>query len=371
MTDQVDPDPVAVLVGLARAAGLPAGPDRSQALLAAAVRLGPTTRRSLYWAGRLTLCASPDDLARYEQAFAACFGGSQLPLPAAPRWSAAQRLVARADPDRPPGAPQGPAARATAVGSSSQEVLRQRDLGSIPAADRAEVNRLLAACRLPAATRRSRHRAPASRGAIDPSRTVRRLLRHGGEPVRPAYRAATVRPRRVVLLVDVSGSMAVYADAFLRFAHAAVRTARRPVAVFTLGTRLTPVTRELAEPDPDTALAAVFAAVPDYRGGTRLGRLLQTFLDRYGQPGLARGAVVGMLSDGWERDDPALLGEQLARLHRLAHRVVWANPLKARPGYAPLAGGMAAALPHLDAFVDGHSIAALERLAAQLGEGDG
>ncbi|WP_345060151.1 VWA domain-containing protein, partial [Streptomyces rameus] len=170
------------------------------------------------------------------------------------------------------------------------------------------------------------------------------------------------RPRRVVLLVDVSGSMAPYADALLRFAHAAVRAGR--TEVFTIGTRLTRATRELSHRDPDLAMAALAAAVPDWRGGTRLGELLREFLNRWGQRGMARGAVVVLLSDGWERGDPELLGAQMRRLHGLAHQVIWANPRKARPGYAPLAAGMAAALPSVDAFVEGHSLAALERLAA-------
>jgi uncharacterized protein with von Willebrand factor type A (vWA) domain len=172
-----------------------------------------------------------------------------------------------------------------------------------------------------------------------------------------------------VLLVDVSGSMAPYGDALLRFAHAAghARASNHrhpPVEVFTIGTRLTRVTAELGRRDPDEALAAAAAAIPDWSGGTRLGELLARFLDGWGQRGLARGAIVVVLSDGWERGDATLLGEQMARLHRLAARVVWANPLKTRPGYAPLAAGMAAALPHVDEFVEGHSLAALEQLAA-------
>lgn len=155
--------------------------------------------------------------------------------------------------------------------------------------------------------------------------------------------------------------MAPYADALLRFAHAAVRGPR--TEVFTIGTRLTRVTRELSHRDPDLAMAAVSAAVPDWRGGTRLGALVREFLD-WGQRGMARGAVVVVLSDGWERGDPELLAAQMRRLRRLAHRVIWANPRKARPGYAPLAAGMAAALPSVDAFVEGHSLAALESLAA-------
>ncbi|MGH8969905.1 MAG: VWA domain-containing protein, partial [Actinomycetes bacterium] len=191
---------------------------------------------------------------------------------------------------------------------------------------------------------------------------VRALLRRGGEPVRLERRVRRVRPRRLVLVVDVSGSMQPYADAFLRFAHAAAR--RRPgTEVFTLGTRLTRVTREIAGRDPSAALAAVAGAVPDWSGGTRLGELVKAFLDRWGQRGIARGAVVVIASDGWERGEATLLAEQMVRLHRLAHRVVWANPHRGKPGYAPMTAGMSAALPHVDAFVDGHSVAALERLA--------
>jgi uncharacterized protein with von Willebrand factor type A (vWA) domain len=190
------------------------------------------------------------------------------------------------------------------------------------------------------------------------------LLRSGGELAELSRHRRSVRPRRVVLLVDVSGSMAPYSDALLRFAHAAGMSPGRELEVFTIGTRLTRVTAELARRDADDAMAAAARAIPDWSGGTRLGELLQRFLDGWGQRGMARGAVVVVLSDGWERGDERLLGEQMARLHRLAARVVWANPLKARPGYAPLAAGMAAALPHVDDFVEGHSLAALEQLAA-------
>ena len=150
----------------------------------------------------------------------------------------------------------------------------------------------------------------------------------------------------------------------LRFAHAASHRQRGPATeVFTIGTRLTRVTRELAHRDADAALAAVAAGVPDWSGGTRLGELVKDFLDRWGQRGMARGAVVVVLSDGWERGDVTLLGDQMARLRRLAHRVVWANPRAGRPGFEPVAAGMAAALPHVDDFVSGHSLAALEHLA--------
>jgi uncharacterized protein with von Willebrand factor type A (vWA) domain len=192
------------------------------------------------------------------------------------------------------------------------------------------------------------------------------MLRDGGEAPRLYRRRHRQRPRRVVLLVDVSGSMSAYADALLRFAHAAARRRSMRHAqteVFTIGTRLTRVTKALSHRDPDTAMRAVSEEIPDWSGGTRLGELLRSFLDRWGQRGMARGAVVVILSDGWERGDATLLGEQMHRLSRLAHRVVWANPRLARPGFAPLAAGMAAALPYVDDFVEGHSLDALARLA--------
>ncbi|MFH8336737.1 VWA domain-containing protein [Streptomyces sp. AM6-12] len=359
----------AVLLGFVRAlraAGVEASTERVYAFLRAVSVLRPGVRADVRVAGRATLCGSPDDLERYERVFAAYFGhadgSTSLPTvraPAPPRPRLRARDAAsggRAGGERDP---MGPPA---AVLASSTEVLRHRDIAALDAAERAQLHRLLAAFALRGEARRSARRRPARRGAVDPRRTVRELLRRGGEPARLRRHARVDRPRRVVLLVDVSGSMAPYADALLRFAHAAARGGR--TEVFTIGTRLTRVTRELSPRDPDTAMAAVAAAVPDWRGGTRLGELLREFLNRWGQRGMARGAVVVLLSDGWERDDPALLGAQMRRLHALAHRVIWANPRKARPGYAPTAAGMAAALPSVDAFVTGHSLAALERLAA-------
>jgi uncharacterized protein with von Willebrand factor type A (vWA) domain len=167
----------------------------------------------------------------------------------------------------------------------------------------------------------------------------------------------------LVLLLDVSGSMSPYADVLLRFAHAAVRVNPNRTEAFTLGTRLTRVTRQLRLRDADQALQAAGSAVPDWSGGTRLGETLRAFLDIWGQRGTARRAVVVLASDGWERGDAALLGEQMARLARLAHRVVWVNPHKGKDGFAPATGGMLAALPHLDELVAGHSFEALRTVA--------
>jgi uncharacterized protein with von Willebrand factor type A (vWA) domain len=167
----------------------------------------------------------------------------------------------------------------------------------------------------------------------------------------------------VVLLCDVSGSMEPYSRALLRFLHAAV-VARGNVEAFAIGTRLTRITTELASRDPDAALAAAARRVVDLSGGTRLGAALRTFNDEWGVRGMARGAVVVIVSDGWDRGEPDVLSEQMARLQRVAHRLVWVNPLKASEGYAPLALGMAAALPFVDEFVEGHSLESLEQLAA-------
>ncbi len=363
-------DGVDSLVGLAatlRAAGVPATSDRVQAAVSALAGLDAAKRADVYWAGRLTLCGTREEQQRYDTVFDAYFGARPGSVVRRQRLTTSQlRLVADAGEPGLDGDDEPPGAAPAQAAASSVEQLRHRDVSTLDSREKAELRALLAALTLPGQVRRTRRRRPSARGGVDGARTVRAWLAAGGEPARLRYRSPVTRPRRVVLLVDVSGSMDAYADALLRFAHAASRRGRAagPVEVFALGTRLTRLTRELAHPDPDTAMAAVAAALADAGGGTRLGELLKQFLDRWGQRGTARGAVVVVLSDGWERGDAALLGDQMARLHRLAHRVVWSNPRKAAPGYAPLAAGMAAALPHVDDFVEGHSLGALEQLAA-------
>lgn len=360
-------DAVDSLAGLAatlRGMGVDASSERVHAAVSALACLDATRRADVYWAGRLTLCGSADDLSRYDTAFAAYFGDRPGSVVRRQRLSRrALHLVA--EPGEGSGEEESDAPDASVSAAASRvEQLRHRDVTSLTTAEREQLHRLLAALRLPGERRRTRRLRPSPRGRVDGSRTLRAWLAAGGEPARLRHRAPATRTRRVVLLVDVSGSMESYADALLRFAHAASRRGGAPTEVFALGTRLTRVSRELALRDPDAAMAAVAAAVPDAGGGTRLGELLKTFLDTWGQRGTARGAVVVVLSDGWERGDATLLGEQMARLHRLSHRVVWSNPRKAAPGYAPLAAGMAAALPHVDDFVEGHSLGALEHLAA-------
>lgn len=358
------------LVGFAhvlRRAGVRATPDRVQTMLAATSVRGVSDIRDVYWAGRLTLCSEPEDLPIYDAAFATYFGqrapGGMPRLPVqvarrpttlfAPGEDATGNGWAEPDHDDP---------ATVAALASDADVLRHRDVAVLSEPERVEVRRmieLLAPHTAPRATRRYR---PHRRGQLDPRGTLRRMLRQSGEPSRLARRRRRPKPRRLVLLLDVSGSMAPYADSLLRFGHAAAR--RRPTLteIFTIGTRLTRVTRALRQRDPDVALHAAGQAIPDWHGGTRLAESVRAFLDRWGRRGIARGAVVVVCSDGWERGSPDQLAEQLAQLSRLAYRVVWVNPHRGKPGFAPVAGGMAAVLPYIDELVAGHSVASLEHL---------
>ncbi|PXY27587.1 vWA domain-containing protein [Prauserella muralis] len=370
MTAPASTDPLPGLVGFPaalREAGLPCEAHRVQAYLAAVESLDVADPSQLYWAGRLTLCGDPDDLPRYDQAFAAWFSAepprrarNPVQRPAQPRIAA---LVTQQQGD---GEAEEQAGEQLSVAASDAEVLRQRDLGELSPAERAHLRELMAALRPAPPRRRSLRYRPARRGRLDPARTLRAMLAGGGEPTRLAYSRHGPRARRVVLLIDVSGSMKPYADSLLRFAHVVVRSAPSSVEVFTLGTRLTRVSRQLRQRDPERAMLAAGEAVADFAGGTRLGETLRVFLDRWGQRGLARRAVVVVFSDGWERGDASLLGDQVARMRRLAHRVLWVNPHAGRDGYAPVQSGIAAALPHVDRLLAGHSLATLERLLQEI-----
>jgi hypothetical protein len=331
--------------------------------------LGLGSRDAVYWAGRAALIRRPEDQATYDAAFEQFWLGGPGAAAAMARIIPVVVPTALEVPDDEPldgdATERGPR---HVVRYSAVETLRHKDFAAYTPADFAEAGVLLDALRVRAAGQRSHRRRPTRRHASHPDlrRTVRRAMRTDGEAISLAFREPGHRVRRLVLLLDVSGSMEAYSRALLRFAHAAV-LARGRVEVFALGTRLTRLSRQLRTRDPDAALAAAARAVPDWSGGTRLGSGLRAFNDEWGVPGLARGAIVVICSDGWDRGDPDALGEQMARLHRVAHRVVWVNPLKATPGYLPLARGMAAALPWIDEFVEGHSLEALERLAAVIG----
>ncbi|MER6945736.1 VWA domain-containing protein [Nonomuraea sp. NPDC000554] len=338
-----------------RAAGVGADHERTQNLLRALRHLDVTEPGDVYWAGRLTLCATPDDLPRYDRCFAAYFGGGKAGRQRAGTTAVTRHTAAGGDGEEGDESPVAPAA------ASRAEVLRHRDVAGLTEAERAEVHRMLSMLRTGRARRRSRRFESAHRGAMDQRRTIREALRKG-DVARLRHRTHTTRPRQVVLFVDVSGSMAPYAETLLRFAHALVRSEPRATRVYAVGTRLTSVTAELRHRDPGTALNEVSRAIPDWSGGTRLGEELREFLTRYS----ARGAIAVIASDGWERGDPALLGTQMARLSRQAYRVIWVNPHKGYEDFQPLTGGMRAALPYLDDLVAGHSLAAYEELSERL-----
>jgi uncharacterized protein with von Willebrand factor type A (vWA) domain len=325
------------------------------------------SRDDVYWAGRSTLVHTPEDVVAYDVAFRAFWDRSgRSVLDGAVEETTTVTLATDDGEDGPAGDADEPGATGPVISVrfSPHEVLRAKDFAAYGPDEIDEARRLMSDLRLVGSRRRSRRLRPGRRprGRPDLRATVRAALRTGGEPVHRRTQERTTRPRRVVLLLDVSGSMETYSRALLRFVHAAASGVTR-VEVFAFGTRLTRLTRELSTRDPDEALSRVLAAVPDWSGGTRLGESLERFNGTWGVRGMARGAVVVILSDGWDRGDPGQLAEQMGRLARVAHRVVWVNPLKAGDGYAPLAQGMAAALPFVDDFVEGHSLDALDELA--------
>lgn len=326
----------------------------------------------VYWAGRVTLLSDPKDIPVYDEVFQRYWGRF---------WDADGRMMevereqvaigfdsgvedGEDELDEAEEDSKAEEDQIIAVRYSQAEVLADKDFSQCTSEELAEMASLFAQLRLGGAKVMSRRLRPSlhARGPLDIRQTVSRGLRTSGELLRWYHAQPRQRLRRLVLLVDVSGSMASYARALLRFTHAAV-AARRRVEVFAVGTRLTRLTRELATHDPDAALASAAEAVLDWSGGTRLGDALAEFNTRWGIPGMARGAVVVILSDGWDRGDPETISEQMTRLQRASHKLVWVNPLKATPDYAPLARGMAAALPYVDHFASGHSFNALRELA--------
>ncbi|MCY4037028.1 MAG: VWA domain-containing protein [bacterium] len=360
-------------VNALRGAGIDVAVGSSVNYYQALGAVGVEQRSSVYWAGRATLVVEPDDIELYDQIFNAYYGANLLT--ANPVVEVVQPITLVTDDDGEDGAEDGdgddedPGDPSLTLRWSRHEVLRAKDFADYTDDELEEVYRLMAAMARVGGTRRSRRRRLTHRTAGHPAlrRTVRAAIRSSGEPVRRWYTEPGERLRRVVLLLDISGSMESYARALIRFVHAAV-VGRRRVEVFTIGTRLTRITRELSSRDPDRALGEAAHAVSDWSGGTRLGDTLADFNELWGIRGMARGATVVILSDGWDRGSPEVMDEQMARLRRVAHRLVWVNPLKATPGYQPLAQGMAAALPHIDDFIEGHSLRSLERLAAVLGD---
>jgi uncharacterized protein with von Willebrand factor type A (vWA) domain len=359
-----------------REGGLEVGPGRLQDAMVSLTAVDPTERDDVYWALRCTLCSHCDHLDVFDQAFGAFWAGRDDAGERRSRLDADP--VADDDAGQDESALQALAVEAIAeedqaagesehgLGSSATERLLTLDFREYGTEELRDARVLISRIALSLPRRRSFRLEPSGAGRhLDMRRTLRDAMGTGGYPVRRAWRRNRVVPRRTVFLMDVSASMAPYVRAMVIFAQAAVQ-AGRMVEAFTFGTRLTRLTSHLAGPDRERALAAAAEAVPDWAGGTRIGASLRAFNDSWGRRGISRGALVIVVSDGWERGDPAPLREEMSRLHRAAHAVVWVNPLAADPRYRPLAAGMAAALPSVDVFVPGHNLADLMALARVL-----
>ncbi len=353
--------------GALRASGVAAPTGAVITFAEAAGLVGLENPERLYWAGMATLVRRPEDVDVYRRVFAAFWGGVGVPSVVTEVHQSV--TVALDDEGDDAGGDEMSEADGDvkALRWSSVEVLADRDLSGLSEEEWLEANKLISAMKVTTDLRPSRRTRPSRRRAgryPDLRSTMRDNIRHGGTPIRRAWREQVERPRKMVFILDVSGSMDSYARAMARFAHAAVSSRRSgSVEVFTVGTRLSRVTRQMAKSDPEAALRQVACAVPDWSGGTRLGESIGEFNQKWGVRGMARGAVVVICSDGWDRGDPEVMDAEMARLARVAHKVIWVNPLKATPGYAPLARGMAAALAYVDVFVEGHSVSSLQQLA--------
>jgi uncharacterized protein with von Willebrand factor type A (vWA) domain len=355
-----------------RGLGMSVPTSSTHTFAAALCETGLGSRDTTYWVGRSTLVRRMEDIALYDRAFAVFFEGRRTTADDEPIEEPLSLTIAVDTDDEADDGNDGANDAEDDVIElrfSATEILRHKDFAEYSTDELAQAQELMSHLRLIGAPRASLRRGPTSQRTSTPDirRTVRSAIRAGGEPIERHHLAPTPRLRRLVLLLDVSGSMEPYARALLRFVHAAV-AGRQKVEAFTLGTRLTRVTRELSSRDPDIAVRAAGQRVADWSGGTRLGSGLREFNDQWGVRGLARNSIVVILSDGWDRGDPEELGAEMERLQRVTHRLIWVNPLKVTPGYAPLARGMAAALPYVDRFVEGHSVAAMEELTRVIAE---
>jgi uncharacterized protein with von Willebrand factor type A (vWA) domain len=322
---------------------------------------------------RAVLCSGRGDLVRFERAFSAVFGqGRTGRLPQAlddlgTIEKAVLPRVAVPDGSRPP-LELGPETEVVPAAWSQVELLRKKDFAEYTEAEVVRARELIAQLARRGPVRLSRRTRSVRRRSHAPDlrRMLRASLRTGGEPVHRQWRAPSTRPRPLVLACDISGSMAPYARMLLQYLHACV-AARRRVEAFAFGTRLTRITNELAGRDHDRALERAAEVVLDFAGGTRIGASLAE-LNRVHGRRVGRGAVIVILSDGWDRGEPEQLAVEMARLRRSAHRLVWLNPLAAHPGYEPLTRGMRAATPHADRLLAGNTLESLEHLAETLEE---
>jgi uncharacterized protein with von Willebrand factor type A (vWA) domain len=366
-----------------RQRGFEVGPGRVLGAVQAldAIELGQ--RDQLYWALRCTLVARREQIAVFDAAFDAFWGGDELGPPSTRRkprppsgeegtgaesvaQSSRRTLGAEEEPDESAEA----ADRSRATAWSAAERLAELDFARYGDDELRQARAVVARIARTLPIRRSLRQAPARTGSrLDERQTLRAAMRTEGHPIERRWRDAKIVPRKLVFLLDVSGSMEPYARASVMFLQAAVRAAPQ-VEAMTFGTRLTRLTPHLALRDPERALAQAARAVPDWAGGTRIGENLKAFNDVWGRRGTTRGAIVVIASDGWERGDPTLLANEMKRLHLAAHRIVWTNPLAGGEGYRPLVAGMQAALPYVDDFLPGHNLRSLEALAEVLEEID-
>lgn len=360
------------LVASLRAGGVKAGVSELVQAHKALACVDPANRQQAYFALRSTLCSDRQDLEVFDEAFASCFDQTKLfkgqdfadtPQPALQAQAAVPGAGGEDEPD---------STRPVPAVYSAIELLRDKDFSSYTDEERYIAKRLMARlakrgpARLSRRMRTSRKRGAHSRRAHDLRQTLRRSLRYGGEPIERRFREPTLRNRRLVLVCDVSGSMEPYTRMLLQYLQAVVAT-NRPAEAFVFGTRLTRVTHELGGRDPDLALERAGGAVFDWSSGTRIGACISE-LNRAHSNKVGRGSVVVILSDGWDRGDPELLASEIQRLKRCSYRIVWLNPLKAHPEYEPLTRGMQAAIPHIDHFLAGNSLASLQQLADVLEE---
>lgn len=352
-----------------RGAGIDVPLDSVIVFVSALSKVGLENRDDVYWAAYATLIRRHEDSQIFDRAFA-IFWDQLIAIDAATYEQQTESVTLLIDSedasnDDSNAAPVNEDENTITLRFSSIETLREKDFAAYNETELREAEQFMSSLKLAGPPKRSLRLQKTNRKGSrhDIRRTMRAVLQNDGEPIERYWREPSTKLRRLVVLLDISGSMEPYARALLRFMHAAV-VGRQRVEAFTLGTRLTRITRELANRDPDRALARTSAQVSDWSGGTRLGECLQNFNDNWGVGSLARGSIFVILSDGWDRGEPQVLAEQMLRLQRVAYRVIWVNPLKVSPGYAPLARGMAAAMPYIDDFVEGHSLEALRELTA-------
>jgi uncharacterized protein with von Willebrand factor type A (vWA) domain len=357
-------------VGELRAAGLAAGSGDVLLYCSALSRLDPADLVDLYWAGRTTLVNRHDDIAVYDQVFRRFFlavgGPAEDPLMLMLRASA-QAQGALAIPSTEPGESERDDDAVLGWMASDVEALKHKSFAACTPEELAALRRIMARIRLTPPRRRTRRTTAAQAGRRpDPRRTVRESMRMHGDPARLYWRRRKVRLRPLILILDISGSMADYSRSLLQFAHSAARSAGR-VEVFCFGTRLTRVTGAMECRPPDEALERAARAAFDWDGGTRIGDSLDAFVRDWARRGMCRGGIVVICSDGLDRGDPAVLAAALERLSRLSHRLVWLNPHKGDdPGFRPSTLGMMIAAPHIDLLLSGHDLNSLEKLARLL-----